>query len=390
MEPETTLEAEAEQKHKIVERKKVFFRLWFYPFLLILTLSILGGISYGIYNTFFAPKIVVVKPEPQSTQSTEPQNNNQVVERNIQYKSDNLKLALEYPKDTKMEDTWESPGQTKKLEIFTDNYTFRVSTFTTVIRNLDDIAKVKKEAVMEGCPNTADSSETSNVTVNGTEGRTFEVRNCEGDLTVSYVPKFNVYYEFMQIYKGDIGYKQTQKAITQEILDSVRFYPDPSVPKGPRQTYTNNDYGFSFEHPWLDSECCVVSGAASDSSDKLIILGNKSTFVDKDHLDAIGFFIHTGKDNEDFTKYLDDQRKSLADDYLVVRGTQPKLQEIAIKVDGKDSTLLRGYSWRDNDLIYVDINRNGRKRALVISIKNISGEKFQRVVDEILNSFKFF
>ncbi len=387
MEPEKPLEVEVQEKEKLVARKRTFFHLWFYPFVVISFIFFLTGASWLIYRNYFAPKIAVVKPNPDNTQQQ--QTNAPNVQKNIQYKSGNLRLSLEYPKEAKMEDKWETPGQTKRLEISAESYIFRVSTFTTTIRKIDDIAEVKKEAVAESCPTTATYSDIVEVTIDGTEGRSFEAYNCDGDFTITYILKNNTYYEFAQFYKGDIGYKQTQKAITQEILDSVRFYPDPSVPKGPVQTYTNNDYKFSFEHPWLDSQCCDVSGPAYDS-EKLIVLGDKSTYLDKDHQDAIGIYIHHYLNYDSYDSYLDKQRKSLADDYVVVRGTQPKLQEISLKVGGRDAILLRGYSWRDNDLIYVDLGPGGKEGALVISVKNTSGEEFQKVVDEILSSFKFF
>ena len=52
--------------------------------------------------------------------------------------------------------------------------------------------------------------------------------------------------------------------------------------------------------------------------------------------------------------------------------------------------MLKGYSWRGNDLIYVDGSPNmNASRIVVLSVKNISGERFNNVVNRIMESFKF-
>lgn len=72
-------------------------------------------------------------------------------------------------------------------------------------------------------------------------------------------------------------------------------------------------------------------------------------------------------------------------------GEPPKPEVREMQIGGKNATMLRGYSWRRNDLIYINISEEGlANRILVISIKNLSGESFDNVVKIILESFKFF
>jgi len=60
-------------------------------------------------------------------------------------------------------------------------------------------------------------------------------------------------------------------------------------------------------------------------------------------------------------------------------------------VGNRKGTMLKGYSWRGNDLIYVELfGEKLSDYALVISIKNISGDSFDNVVTEILKSFRFY
>lgn len=408
------IEEEQIEKEKTVKKKKIIFTIVFTIFTVIFTVSLLTLGGYLIYKYYILPTASVVTP-PKQEEPPVNQNGNISVEKTTLYKSDNLKLSLEYPKEAKLIDTWESEDQTKKLEIFfskdatvteksegikdsdiNEGYIFRISTFTTSVRNLDDIAKIKKESVASKCPETAEFSETYTGTINGVESRLFEVKNCNGDMTISYTPKFGVFYAFEQIYKGDIGYKQKQKAFTQEILDSMRFYPEPEGPYIPYETYTNNSYKFSFEHPKFDATCCDLAGPPSTTRvEKLLVLADKDTFVSKTDFDGLALYIYRynqyGDPESDFQSFLEKQKKTLIDDYIVVRGVQPKLQEVSLKLGDKDATLLRGYSWRDVDLIYADISTdNGRPAALIISVKRMTGDKFDEKVDRILSSFKFF
>jgi hypothetical protein len=404
--PQIPIEIMQQEKEKIIKRKKILFTMIFVVVTVIFGLFLISGGAVFIYKTFFVPKIQIVTPSPEEPQS---QPNNEVpVQKTTQYKSDNLKLSLEYPKEAKLVDTWESPNQTKKLEIFfsrdsdviekpegvkdseiSGGYIFRISTFTTSIRNLDEIARVKKESIKTACPQTAEFTDTYNIQIHGIDSRVFEVRNCNGDFTITYAPKFGVFYAFEQIYKGDLGYKQKQKASTQEILDSVRFYPEPAGPELPYEVYTNNTYRFSFEHPKFDSSCCDLAGPpAGDYIEKIVVLADKETFVTKTDFDGLAIYTHRLKRGTDYEGFLEKQRKTLIDDFVVVRGTQPKPQEVEIKVGDRDAVLLRGYSWRETDLIYT--KPTGNNYVLIISIRRMTGDKFDEKVDRILSSFKFF
>jgi len=72
-------------------------------------------------------------------------------------------------------------------------------------------------------------------------------------------------------------------------------------------------------------------------------------------------------------------------------GEEPRSQAIIhTKVGDRGAIMLKGYSWRGNDLIYVDGSPNmNASRIVVLSVKNISGERFNNVVNRIMESFKF-
>ena len=123
---------------------------------------------------------------------------------------------------------------------------------------------------------------------------------------------------------------------------------------------------------------------------KLFTIGDENTYVDENNLDAITIYEDSNKEIN-FDAYMEKQKTLLVDDYIVTMGESPRPEIRSIKVGDKDAIMLRGYSWRGNDLIYLNISNDARaSKILVISIKNISGESFTNITNEILKSFKFF
>lgn len=402
------LQREQELKEKKVVRKK---RSFSFVMVLIGTAALISVITFGafyIYKKYLAPRVPIVI-QPKIDEPLPPTIEEPPVKETVVFKSDSLKLSLVYEKSAKLFETSDFATQKKKIEIYFSNdtdikessesvdansisngYIFKISTFVPSVRNLDEIVRVKKESVVAACPNTALFSETYAAPINGIDSRFIDVRNCNGDFTISYTPKFGMIYAIEQVYKGDLGYKQLNKAKTQEIMDSIRFYPEPTAEPEPFQTYTNDAYKFSFEHPYFDVDCCNLEGPPSTTrTDKLLTLADKETFINEDNFDGFaiyGYKIGWGGENS-YEAFLEKQKKTLVDDYVVVKGAEPTLQEITTQIDGKEAVLLRGYTWRENDLIYCKIAED---KVLIISVKNMTGDNFESKLDKIFSSFKFF
>ena len=254
---------------------------------------------------------------------------------------------------------------------------------------MDEIVNVKLASYTANCAATAVFSKITDTTVNFEPAKTFTIQNCNGDYVITYVSKFNTNYEITRIFRGDVGYRQLYQSNANDIYNSLTFYPEGG-PVGPTETYTNTDYGFAFVHPHLDSACCNVPAPTLKNPEKIISLGNKYTYVDKNNFDGIGFYAFRLNDQYNFQQYVTNNRKALTDDYMVVRGVPPKAQDTEMKIGGKNAILLHGYSWQGNDLIFVDVEKDfGKSYALIISIKNTSGDAFQKTIDDLLKSFKF-
>lgn len=388
-----------EREKEIKRKKKKFIRLVIIGLIACLILALIP-VGINFYKTYFLKSKPVVQDVPD-------ENKGPVipevidVSKMIQYNSDLLKISLEYSQAATLSEIPDNINKIQKIEIAYDKqdgqekitetnlkegYLFRASTFVTTQRDLDGIVEVKKAAMVSKCPKTSLFSNPSEVTINGFAGVSFEVTNCGADYKLTYVVKSGLNYEFAQIYKGDVGYRQVYRAATDDILTSVRFYPDEST-KGPLETFTASD-GFSFKYPkTYKSDCCDMPTPVSNDAAKIVTLGDPQTLVDRGNFDGFGiFFDHF---DEGFDAYLNKIRKTMVDDYIVVKGQAPTLSETSIKVDGKDATLLKGYTWSGNDLIYLNLSSDTSGNVLIIEIKNISGDKFETTMNEVLKSFVF-
>ena len=393
-----------EEKKREIKKKRKRFRKLLSLTIISAFILIFGPLGTVLYKRYF------VKPEPiiQNPEENISEQEIDIVdpESLVEYKNDELKISLDHLQKATLFENVENTELTKRIEIVYDKsndnnnttldnlsegYIFRISSFSTSFRKIDEIAQVKKEAFILMCPDSASFSPTVGIDIDGIEGRTFDVTNCGADYKVSYILKNGLNYEFAQIFKGDLGYRQLYKAETENILRSTEFYPEKEPELGPIETYNSEQYNISFEYPRsLDSECCKITGPISFNSTILLTLGNPETFVDDNNLDAIAFFVDQNTVGN-FDEYVEKQKSLLTDDYLVAMGQSPEPQIRSVKVGNRDAVMLRRYSWRGNDLIYVDITPTGkRNQVLVISIKNITGDDFEDVTDSILESFKFY
>lgn len=394
-----------EEAKEFIRKSKIRFKIVFYTFLFSIFLIIFGNPIIRFYKENFIKTEPAIVDEPDSPA---PEEKPEIVdpESIVEYKNDELKLTLdrlyktslfenteETDKNTKVEIIFDknNPNKNLSVEDLSEGYIFRISVFPTALRQIDEIAQVKKEAFVSSCPKAASLTETEISYVNGVEGRSFEVKNCGSDFKVTYVVKNGLNYEFSQIFKGDLGYRQAYKAETENIMDSIKFYPDEIIDQGPLETYQNESLGFSFDFPRsLNKDCCNASGPVSNKISLLFSAGDLETYVDENNFDAITVYSDE-KGSVDFFTYLENQKKLLADDYVITRGETPKAEIREIMVGDRKATMLRGYSWRGNDLVYIELTGEKiYKYALVISVKNISGDSFENIVTEILRSFKFY
>jgi len=387
----------AEEKKAVIAKKEQVFKKVVFGAKILLIAILIGAVSASIYFYIRSksksqygetpPAPVVVPMEPTVTWK--------------QYDSPIIKVKFKYSKEAKL---FEETAFDKRVVVsysqkndettaptilnLKEGYMFMVSPLDLKGRTLDEIATVKREAFHADCPKETQISASLPTLVYNIDSRSFEVRNCNSDFKVTYVPRFGIFYEILQAYKGDIGYIQQYKSDTEEVLKTLEFYPEEKPPESKYKTFTSERYSFVFEYPKdMEQDCCDIPKPPAGDSEKIVVLGNK---VDNEKFNGIAVYTVKRENKISFLSFVDNQMQVLISDYKVARGTDPVIIEESIKVGPKKAIRLRGLSWKGNDLIYVDTENSIGEYFLVISLNNVSGESFENVLKPLLKSFKFY
>jgi hypothetical protein len=370
----------------------------------ILVLLIVGVlVGFYIYKSSkkTAPSAYVIKPTPTAQPTKAEPDPTRVTEWNI-YKSDRIKVLIKKPIQTKV---LESTNPALRVDIVFDKknpepvsgsetelgegYIFRVTPLEVGIRDINSITQIKMDSFKLNCPTTSVFSEAKDELIDTIKARGFEIRNCNGDYLVHYIPRFGIYYEIVQYSKGDFGYRQKYRAILDEMLIAFNFYPEATSPLGPFKTFIDEGNKILFIHPNLDENCCELPKPPTNEAQKIVMLGNKATFKDSDHFDGLGvFLLSTGRG---YDQFVEEQKRLLIEDYKVVKGVDPTVSQLDLTVGGKYRAIrLKGYSWRGNDLIYAEIPGGWGNRVLIFSVRNVSGASFEKTLTDILNTVQSY
>ncbi len=389
---------DAQRRHK--EYKKFSRIIW----LLILIIAAVF-ITFYIYKSGrkTAPSAYTVVPTPTKQPDKLDPDQTKISEWNI-YKSDRIKVLIRKPyTSTVLESSKpalkvdvvydkKNPNPTSGLEEnLGEGFIFRVTPLDIGIRKIDSITQIKMDSFKVKCPTTAVFSEVKKDLVDTIDALGFEIRNCNGDYVVHYIPRFGIYYEIVQFSKGDFGYRQKYRATLDEMLKAFTFYPEATSPIGPFKTFIDETNRILFIHPNLDEKCCELPKPPVNEPSKVVMLGNKATYKDADHFDGIGLFvIGLGNNGIGFDQFIEEQKRLLIEDYKVVKGEDPLVSQANIKVGDYKATRLNGYSWRGNDLVYAEIPGGWGKRILIFSIRNISGSSFETTINDILSTVQAY
>lgn len=398
---EESLEDIAKKKiQKIEKGRKIFNSIMLVVKILLL---VLAAVAAGYFFLKKDPEEIV--PGYNTTNNTEPKPVEQPQEWTL-HKDEGLKIFVQYPPESslikyddpinKLEIIYE-----KSTEDFTtvteknlkQGYIFRVTPFNLSIRDLDKTAAIKRDSFLKRCPAGFTVTDVQGTLVDTIDSRTFEVFDCDADYRVTYTPRFGIYYEILQIYKGDVGIKQQYKSKTDEIFLSYRFFSEETPPPDPYTTFIDQKVGYQITHPNLDSSCCDIESPPAVDGIYIrhsLSLYDKDTYVDEKTFDGIQIYFIDYQDRyESFDDLIRRQKETFTEDYKIATSTDPNFNEYNIKVGNYGARRIDGISWKGNDFIYVDyIFENKFKRALVLVIKNTSGEEFKVIVQGIIDSFE--
>lgn len=325
------------------------------------------------------------------------------------YNSDELRLALKYPDNTKLMENKSYNGSIRNLEILytptnkenvngdtlTEGFVFRITPLNLTKNTLDDIATVKRESFSIECGEGVQMSAVRPDLIYGLDARTFDVRNCSGDFKVTYTKRFGIYYEITQLYRGDLGFRQQYKSTTEEMIKSLVFNAEDVIQEEPFKKFENKQYDLSFTYPKeLALDCCTLPEVTGTGTKKIVVLGAKESDT---KYGVFGVFVTPNSDSASknyitYEDYVNNQKANLISDYKIANnGNEPTIVQEQMNINGKYALRFKGLSWRGNDLIFIKVTDEKDKvaRFYTLSVVNNIGTEFEDILQDILSTFSF-
>lgn len=271
-----------------------------------------------------------------------------------------------------------------------DGYIFKIIIYPNPAdRDISALIATKRKNYTFNCNDSAQVSLAYPSQVDSIPGFGFLVTNCLSDFKETLVSSNNYIYEFVQEYRGDIGYKQKYEKDTDELLASVSMNKEAPLPESPFVVFADDTYKFEFTHPRLNTKCCKVPEPFEYDADASWYFASVPGALPTPGkpFDGFGIFIDTLKGDITFQSYLDAQKVSLKTLYTLTTGKSPENYKTSeIKVGNLTGTLLENYAWW-GDVVYVQLPSS--RKVMVISKTEYLPGSFKELFNSILDTFKF-
>lgn len=346
-------------------------------------------------------KVKIVEEPKETTQSTGSEDPIKT------YQNGTYKFMFKYSREAVLEDFSPIQSDPKSMRVYyapnqTDfneddlkqGFVFKVLIHKPLAGKMEEVTKRKSESYKQSCRSTPKVSEIQKTMFDGYSALTFTVEGCPMDYREMFLQKNSNYIEVIQMYAGDIGYKQKYKSTTDEILGTLNFYEtiDPELINN--DLFRSDKFGFSFLYPKLDSTCCNIAGPVKGKTEKLVVLASrpKTGMLNDKRFDGLAVYEEENYAKQSFNEYVSDQKQAYIADYKLVVGKEPITSEKKVKVGKKDGVMLVGYAWwADVVLVPLTVQSAGVNypRFLVIVKTEEKPESFTETFEKILQSFKF-
>ena len=153
------------------------------------------------------------------------------------------------------------------------------------------------------------------------------------------------------------------------------------------KTYTNTEYGFSFKHPNLNSECCGLSGPATGTHPVFETFADIDTVMRGTDAPFAGVGVHVITGITSFENYITEEKKALNSQFEAMADPDPNHQgkQTSTTLAGQKGYILKNYSWDNIDRYYVPIPNSGNVLVVSLGRKESSAFTYQ----QILSTFEF-
>lgn len=322
----------------------------------------------------------------------------------IKHIDNRLNFSLEYPSDTKFRESRNQGvnpetfevlfmGQNQKKELeqeenLQDGYIFRILVHKKLQNtDIDDLINKRRQTYVSRCPKTSNVSQIKDIAVSDKTGKTFEAVDCVLTYRETFTLDRGTVFELLQIYKGDLGFRQAYKSRLQDIQDKFRF---TNLPTEDILWIKVEDTSakISFEHPSLNVKCCNIRPPKLSKAKAIGTFADVGITRTNASFDGFGIYIDENKSST-FEEYLENQKALLIEDYRVIIGRNPTaLKETQVIIDGSAGTSLKGYAWWIDEIIYIQHKYDSNGIVIILKSEKEPGS-FDETFGKMLSTFKF-
>ena len=313
-------------------------------------------------------------------------------EKEKEYSNTTLQISFRYPIETKLTETFDTGKGEGKVEVlyskdndpeFLEGYKVTVTVFSTKIRDLNQFASTRLEAMKLNCPETATYSGIKEGKMGEYDSLNYQIDYCNGYYRNYYISFGEKFFEISRFYKGDVGFRQQYEIASEEIIKTIILLPQRFEVSEFLKAVSDKESGVSFEYPsHLVNNCSVPM--PTDTQYRVILSMCEETQKEAGVVLAV-----TPLDRgATFESLLQTEINKMSDDFFAAKGYPPNGNEERYMFNGEAAVKVTGYSWKDADYIFVNTAGARGPQMVLVGIKEGSAD-FETTISNILNSIKF-
>ncbi|AHB40812.1 TPA: hypothetical protein DHW62_01360 [candidate division WWE3 bacterium] len=316
----------------------------------------------------------------------------ETTETEKEYSNTTLQISFRYPVGLKLTESFDTEKGEGKVEVlyskdnnpeFLEGYKVTITVFSTKVRDLNQFASTRLEAMKLNCPETATHSPIKEEKMGEYGSLNFQIDYCEGYFRNYYISFGEKFFEISRFYKGDIGFRQQYEIATEEIIKTITLLPQRFDVSEFLKSVSDTESRITFEYPsHLVNNCAVPM--PTDTQYRVILSMCEETAKEAGIIIAV---IPLRKEVT-FESITQTEIDKMSDDFFAAKGYPVQGNIERFEFNGETAVKVTGYSWKD--AYYIFVNSEGARGTdlVLIGVKEGSAD-FKTTIENILNSIKF-
>lgn len=316
----------------------------------------------------------------------------ETTETEKEYSNTTLQISFRYPVGLKLTESFDTEKGEGKVEVlyskdnnpeFLEGYKVTITVFSTKVRDLNQFASTRLEAMKLNCPETATHSPIKEEKMGEYGSLNFQIDYCEGYFRNYYISFGEKFFEISRFYKGDIGFRQQYEIATEEIIKTITLLPQRFDVSEFLKSVSDTESRITFEYPsHLVNNCAVPM--PTDTQYRVILSMCEETAKEAGIIIAV---IPLRKEVT-FESITQTEIDKMSDDFFAAKGYPVQGNIERFEFNGETAVKVTGYSWKD--AYYIFVNSEGARGTdlVLIGVKEGNAD-FKTTIENILNSIKF-